>query len=63
LALSIAAADSETDEADVAGHGTKEIDYTRGDLVKLFSLSCVGKNSYILGKKTSENEEQHTWDL
>jgi hypothetical protein len=63
LALSIAAADSETDEADVAGHGTKEIGNTRCDLVKLFSLSCVGKNSDILGKETSENEEHHTWDL
>jgi len=63
MALSIAAADGETDEADVAGHSSKEIGDTRSDLVQLFSLGCVGKNSDILGKETSENEEQDTWDL
>ena len=63
LALSIAAADGETDEANVAGHGTKEIDNTRCYSGQLLSPRRVSKNGDILGKETSENEEQNTWDL
>ena len=63
LALSIAAADSETDDTDVAGHSTKKIGDSGGYLTQLLSLSCVHEDSDILREHTSENEKEDTWDL
>lgn len=50
LALSVAAPDGETCKTNVAGHSSKEVGYTRGNLVQLLTLLGVGKDGNILSK-------------
>lgn len=63
VALGVAAADGKTCETNVAGHSSKEVGYTRGNLVQLLSFLGVGKDGNVLGEQPSENEQEDTWDL
>jgi hypothetical protein len=62
-ALSIAAANGESDSTYVASHSSEQVGNSTGDLIQLLTFLSVGKNGNVLCEESSENEQENTRNL